>query len=154
MSPFRTIEIDFDLHKLIEAERQGFYDTPNDVLRRKLGLPDAKPDQDPLERLGHEAHAAAEAKKGSWVGKGVMLPEGTQLRMQYNGHQHAGEIKEGEWFVGGQRFSSPSAAAGGAAKTKAGTKPSLDGWIYWEVKRPGDAEWLPIKTLRRKDPYQ
>lgn len=34
----RTIEVDFDIHQLIELERRNFEETPNDVLRRLLGL--------------------------------------------------------------------------------------------------------------------
>ena len=38
MSSFQIIEIDFDVHKKIEAERKGFSDSPNDVLQRFLDL--------------------------------------------------------------------------------------------------------------------
>ena len=38
MSEIATIEIDFDIHKRIEMERQSFTESPNDVLRRLLGL--------------------------------------------------------------------------------------------------------------------
>ena len=65
MGELRTIEIDFDVHKKIEAERTSFSESPNDVLRRLL-------------RLGNAA--ATEAAKGrgrSWSGKGVTLPDGT-----------------------------------------------------------------------------
>ncbi len=39
MSPFHTIEIDFGVHKAIEA-RQNFAESPNDVLRRLLRIED------------------------------------------------------------------------------------------------------------------
>lgn len=38
MSTFRSIEIDLAVHKCLEAERRGFDETPNDVLRRLLKL--------------------------------------------------------------------------------------------------------------------
>jgi hypothetical protein len=38
MSATRSIEIDFDVHKLIEQERVSFSDTPNETLRRLLGI--------------------------------------------------------------------------------------------------------------------
>ncbi len=69
--------------------------------------------------------------------------------MEYNGKQHFGQIDSGEWAVVGTRFRSPSAAAGGVALTKSGKHTSLDGWIFWEAKRPGDHRWTPIADLRR-----
>jgi hypothetical protein len=52
--------------------------------------------------------------------------------MEYNGKGHSGQIDNGEWLVEGARFNSPSAAAGGVTRTRAGKTPSLDGWIYWQ----------------------
>lgn len=41
----RTIEVDFQIHQLIELARQDFDESPNDALRRLLGLRD-HPDDD------------------------------------------------------------------------------------------------------------
>ena len=70
--------------------------------------------------------------------------------MHYNGRQHTGVIDNGEWLVEGERFKTPSGAASGVARTKAGKRTTLDGWEYWEVKRPGDAAWIPIMQLLRR----
>ena len=138
MSATRTIEIDFDVHKLLESERTSFSDTPNEALRRLLGL-GSSPTGPPT---------LPEAGGSSWSGKGVTLPHGTELRMGYNGRQYSGVIDNGEWFVEGKRFKSPSAAAGGVALTRDGKITQLDGWIYWDCKRPGDTDWTSIKQLR------
>lgn len=74
--------------------------------------------------------------------------------MDYNGRLHRGQIEDGSWLIEGQSFNSPSAAAGGVALTKAGKHPSLDGWMYWQVKRPDDADWLPLKFLRQQTDTQ
>ncbi len=140
MAQFRSIEIDFDVHQVIEIERHGFDEKPNDVLRRLLKI-----DKDtPASPVPVSANSAGR----QWSGKGVTLSHGTELRMKYNGKQHFGKIDDGEWAVEGKRFRSQSAAAGGVALTKSGRKTSLDGWIYWEVKRPGDHGWTPITALR------
>ena len=139
MSDLRTIEIDFDLHKIIELERQSFSETPNEVLRRLLKVSGRSPSPEPQE-----------AKSGRpWSGKGVTLPHGTELQMDYNGRQYTGTIDDGEWVVDGRRFKSPSAAAGGVAVTKSGKHTNLDGWNYWKAKRPGDINWIEIKRMRR-----
>lgn len=140
MSEFRTIDIDFDVHKLIETERSSFAETPNEVLRRLLNLSAPQPVQT--------------AKKGdgsrSWSGEGITLPHGTMLKMTYNGRQHEGQIVDGKWVVDGKTFDSPSGAASGVAVTKSGKHTRLDGWGYWEVRVPGDSSWARISGLRHK----
>jgi SeqA protein N-terminal domain len=142
MQQMRSIEIDFDVHKRIEIARQAFEESPNDVLRRLLeigGLPDAPPNVAPPQGLVGKA----------WFGKGVELPHGTQLRMDYNGKVHTGLIDNGIWKVEGTESGSPSDAAGSVARTKDGGKPSLNGWNYWQVKRPTDRTWRPLGGLRK-----
>ena len=70
--------------------------------------------------------------------------------MEYNGAQHVGAIENGVWRIEGKSFMSPSGAAGGVAFTKKGTHPSLDGWEYWQVKRPSDHRWYELDALRHQ----
>jgi hypothetical protein len=143
VSDFRSIEIDFDVHKRIELERRGFGETDNDVLRRLLGIADAGT---------QETMAAMPAPSDgrAWSAKGVTLPHGTALRMEYNGRVHIGEIRDGQWLVEGKSFASPSGAAGGVATTKSGKRANLDGWEYWQVKPPAAPTWISILELRRR----
>ena len=138
MEEFRSIDIDFDVHKRIELARESFSETPNTVLRRLLGL-DISRTTRPLPR---------EDARRAWSGKGVMLPHGTRVRMDYNGRTHEGEIHDGSWLVEGERFSSPSAAAGGVARTKDGQRTNLDGWIYWWALPPDQETWLKLSEMR------
>ena len=136
MREMRTIEIDFDVHKAIELERTSFSESENEVLRRLL-------------KLGAASVATPSAETGGlpWTRKGVTLPHGTKLRMQYNGRQYNGAVENGQWVVEGERFSTPSGAASRVAVTKNGNHTSLDGWAYWYVKRPGDTDWIEIRKL-------
>lgn len=141
MSEMRTIEIDFEVHKRIEMERNSFNEPPNIALRRLLGI----------DRAGSTPRLESMKPAGRpWAGKGVTLPHGTELRMEYNGRVYTGRIDNGRWLVEGKEFQSPSAAAGGVALTKDGRHTSLDGWTYWHVKRPGDASWRAIRTLKSR----
>ena len=135
-----TIEIDFDVHQLIEMERRSFEEPKLAALRRLLKLP-----------VESGAPAPVPAKSGrAWFGKGVELPHGTKLRMEYNGRTYDAEITDGVWVSGKERFKSPSGAASGLAITKQGTKTKLDGWGYWEAQLPGSAKWVSILTLWRR----
>lgn len=204
MSQFRSIEIDIDVHKTIELNRQGFSESPNDVLRRLLridskqfpGFPEyVKSEEPPLSETSKSGgqflkrsskHTHSEGRKRSkksggkrvvkddvdrgqwphvahgsrlveetpnkigrsWWGKDVELPHGTELRMRYNGRKYTGIIHNGGWLVEGRAYESPSAAAGGVARTTGGRQTLLNGWKYWDVKRPSDANWIPINRLR------
>jgi hypothetical protein len=139
MSEFRTIEIDFDVHKVIEGERRNFGESPNDVLRRLFQLPQNTPPSADKKVINGTR---------SWSGDGVTLPHGTFLKMKYNGRQHQGEIVDGKWIIDGHEFESPSGAASGVAITKNGKKTRLDGWIYWEVRLVGENQWTPLRSLR------
>lgn len=139
MTEYRTIDIDFDVHKLIEAERRGFEEKPNAALRRLLKLPPPKP-----ASPGKTVRTFDRA----WFGEGVTLAHGTLVRMRYNGRLYEGEIVDGKWIIEGKTFDSPSGAASGIAVTKKGKTTRLDGWIYWEVMPPGYTDWTPIKALR------
>ena len=146
MATFRAIEIDFDVHKRIELERQDFADTPNAALRRLLKIDGSPPAPTPIPINKPSGGGRP------WAGKGVTLPHGTDLRMEYNGRVYVGRIINGTWAIEGGIYKSPSAAAGGVARTKRGNRTSLDGWIYWQVRLPGETDWIRISELRQKYP--
>lgn len=143
MSTLRTIEIDFDIHQMIELERKGFDEPEYLALRRLLKLPNSEAGTETAPPVGTPSGRP-------WSGKGVELPHGTELRMEYNGQVFRGHIENGGWVVEGHHAKSPSDAAGSAATTMSGSRPSLNGWIYWEIKRPTDANWRNLKSLRPK----
>jgi hypothetical protein len=140
VTELRTIEIDFDVHKRIRLERNSFAETPNAVLRRLLSIGGGQCTPAPAAPAGGRPRA----------GKGLTLPHGSELRMAYNGRVHTGVIENGAWMVEGGQHKSPSAAAGGVARTKDGKRTSLDGWAYWQVKRTGDTDWIGIGELRNR----
>jgi SeqA protein N-terminal domain len=142
----RTIEIDFDIHKLIEAERRGFDEAPNDALRRLLKLP-AKDFIPTVTLVLNDADG-----QRAWRGEGVTLSHGTKFRMEYGRpkRMYQGAIVDGEWVVNGEIFDSPSGAASGVAMTAKNSLTRLNGWILWEVQRPGESGWTLIDTLRKQ----
>ena len=141
MTEFRSIEIDFDIHKLIEGERANFRESANDALRRLLKLPPKTAIKPASKANGHRP----------WSDEGVTLAHGTAIRMLYNRRLYeGGEIVDGKWVIGGKTFDSPSGAASGIAVTKKGKHTRLDGWNYWQAKQPGEGDWTLISSLRKK----
>ncbi len=128
---FKQIEIDFEVFKELTFKRKSAEMTENDVIRELLGLPMAA------------TNGKADIPKAPWAWKGVILPHGTEMRMNYNGREYRAEISEAAIKFDGQTFISPTAAA------VAVTNNQVNGWNYWDCKLPGSTKWEPIKKFRK-----
>ena len=135
MTHTTTIEIDFDVHKTIETNRNSFTETPNDVLRRLLGI---------------EVKASLKVIENGkpYTYQHMQIPHGSEAIMTYNGVDYTARIEDGFWITqDGQRHKSPSGAASGIAVTKSGGKTKLDGWGYWRIKKPGSSDYIALMAL-------
>ena len=145
----RQLSIDFDIHRAIEKNRRGFEDTDNNVLRRLLGL--GSPPATAHPGNTGQAHSGIEVQQTngrSWRGKGVELPEGTELRLVHPNVHASGRIRHGEWNVEGEKFNTPSHAVCSIVSKTLGREISLNGWKHWDIKRPNDSRFIPINSLR------
>ena len=126
-----TIDIDFEVYKELTNRRATEATTYNDVIRTILGL---------------ESSAVAPPAKSGQDGlnlKGLFLPNGTELRATYKGKTYTAEIDGGVWIgVDGRRRATPSEAA------CAITHNNVNGWRFWNVRRPSDTSWRTLASLR------
>jgi hypothetical protein len=129
-----SIEVDFDVFKALTARRPSEEVSENDVLRQLLHLPRKSPASELSELPGPD----------DWVVKGVRIPVGTELRAAYKGKIHLGRVAEGALVLNGSKFESPSAAAMSI------THHPVNGWIFWQCRRPGQGKWTQLRDLRRK----
>jgi hypothetical protein len=128
------IEVDFDVWKALTNLRESEDTTFSDVLRHVLKLTTAA--------AVPTASFPAESLTGASF-KGVFLPDGTILRVTYKGRMYTAEIKNGRWLDHeGNMRSSPSEAARAISNTQ------VNGWRFWEVKRPKDARWRRLDVLK------
>ena len=131
-----VIEIDFDVFKKLTMLRRTEADSYNDVLRRLVELPATVESSTTKSPTGTPSRAA-------WISKGVKFPHGTEFRATYKGSVHSAEIQDGRLVVeGNRRATSLSHAA------RLITDNAVDGWTFWDMKRPGDASWIKPKSLR------
>jgi len=140
MPQLQSIDVDWDIYKMIETERRSFDEPPYVALRRLLKLPGSVAVKQSDERIGRP-----------WIEEGVEVPHGSLARMEYQrGSQvYEGKFLNGKLVVGGKSFETLSAAAGALAKTKDGSKPSLNGWLYWKVQFPGETKWRSLQEMRQ-----
>lgn len=126
------IDIDFEVFKALTALRKRESHTYNDVLRDLLKL-GASPNQ----TVGQSSPA-----KGLLLRNGLFLPDGTRLRVTYKGIEYLAEVKNGRWIdQAGTEHASPSSAAHHITHT------NVNGWRFWEAKRPSDTEWRKLDAL-------
>ncbi|HMO09728.1 MAG TPA: hypothetical protein PKD10_19095 [Paracoccaceae bacterium] len=148
---FRQIEVDFDIHQMIELERRGFDEPPYRALRRLLKLNDKVDERgETVLKTRNPPPNKTEIHGKPFVEDGVSIPHGSLARMEYlRGSQvYEGQFLDGKLVVNGVSYKSLSAAASDLALTKNGEKTSLNGWLYWQVKFPGETEWKRASALR------
>ena len=140
MPQLRSIDVDWDIYKMIELERMSFDEPHYAALRRLLKLP------------ALEAPPESEVETGlPWVHDGVEVPHGSEARMEYlRGSQvFEGKFLNGKLVVNGNCYDTLSNAAGALAKTADGGKTALNGWHYWQVKFPGETVWHSLGEMRQ-----
>jgi hypothetical protein len=126
------IDIDFEVFKALTALRKRESHTYNDVLRELLKLGPS-----PNQAVSETASA-----KGLLLRGGLFLPDGTRLRVTYKGIEYLAEIRNGRWIdQAGTEHASPSSAAQHITRT------NVNGWRFWEAKRPSDTDWRKLDAL-------
>lgn len=139
MTDLQNIQVDWDIYKLIETERRSFNEPQYVALRRLLKLPAQEAPPEPQPETGIP-----------WVEDGVRVPHGSEARMEYlRGSQvYQGRFLNGMLVVEGRSFKTLSAAASALAVTKDGSKASLNGWLYWTARFPGESHWRSLREMR------
>lgn len=138
-----TIEIDFDVYKVLTARRGDETVSHNDVLRTLLGLSQPAAGLRRLFGLGSRAEVSSKGDVIDWFYKGIRFPVGTSLRAKYKGQVHIARIDRGGIVVGGKRFATPSDAA------RAVTGTNVNGWRFWQCRLSGEASWRRLDALRQ-----
>jgi hypothetical protein len=143
------IEIDFEVYKALTVLRKHERHSYNDVLRELLELdPTVVAEVHPGSLPGIMAQVADHFSNnllgapGTFVSRGLHLPDGTKLRARYKGGLYHASIVDGCWIdESGTEHSSPSAAATYITGT------TVNGWRFWEAQRPTDTEWRRLDML-------
>jgi hypothetical protein len=142
----RTIEIDFDVHRHIEAARQGFDDPPNAVLRRLLGINNN--DTGSQENSSATPGAASTDLGVPWTRKGILLPGGTELQVRYAEVKADGRVTGGKLVLNGKEFDAPSKAVIEVVAQHRGSPVSINGWKHLYARQPGHRSWMSLDHLR------
>ncbi|MEE3851790.1 hypothetical protein VZC37_15715 [Gordonia sp. LSe1-13] len=130
------IEIDDEVFARLKGEAEPFVDTPNDVLRRLLGM-EAEPrvavDSSKSPALPRPVKRYRRRKAGELMpllDAGILRVDDELVYQKRSGEQYNGLVTNDGWIsVDGESFFSPS----GALKSAVGY--DVNGWKHWRVVR-------------------
>lgn len=129
----KTIDIDIEVHKRVEADRATFEESENDILRRLLGLPKSNSYQ---AFQGASDGTSGSGGGAAWSSGGVSLSHGTPLEMHYGGRKIEAKIDDGAILYNGKRYKAPSPAAIEAVVDCGGPPAARNGWNDWSAFLP------------------
>ena len=137
----QSVEVDFQVFKALTNLRQSETHTYNEVIRDLLGLEKTLGRQ-MAEKFGGIPKVLGPSAETGFYSRGLLLPNGTELRARYKGQIFSARIENGEWLdQSGKAQLSPS----GAAHSVTGT--NVNGWRFWEAKRPSDSIWRKLDAI-------
>ncbi len=130
----QSIKIDLEVYKIVESKRDSFEESPNDILRRLLGLPSL---------LEESKTQEANDDRQGWAVGGVFIRKGTPIRSSYKGHVVKAAVVHGGLEFNGKKYTSPSGAAMEA------TGNNVNGWRFWEYLDQDSGIWRQLDFLRK-----
>ena len=140
------VEVSFDTWKALTTRRRSETHTYDDVIREALDIDNGKmihalpPFVEAVMKIGSQFDAVGPPKGMSF--RGLFLPNGTLIRASYKGSHFSARISDGKWVSeDGREFGSPSAAAAAITNT------NVNGWRFWQAKRPSDGEWRYLDAI-------
>ena len=143
----QQIDIDFEVFKALTSRRRSESHTYNEVIRELLDI-DCGSVVHKLTPMHELQSTIANIAKGGrvptsgFVIRGLFLPNGTLLRATHKGATYGAQIADGKWLSDdGSIYGSPSAAA------SAITQNNVNGWRFWQAKRPSDPDWRNLDML-------
>ena len=139
-----SIDIDLDVFKALTALLDEEGQTHNDVLRDLLNLDSVTEAEPPAAPFTLVSDQLARATTGNnFYSRGLVLPNGTQLRARYKGQEYDASIRDGNLYTeDGESHDSPSAAASHITST------TVNGLRFWQALRPGDRGWRRLDVIR------
>lgn len=82
--------------------------------------------------------------------QGGQIPHGTKLRASYKGRGVEAVVRDGRIWIDNRSFKSPSAAAIAFARSMGNSRPSINGWIFWEYQDVKSGKWKSIRDFQKE----
>jgi hypothetical protein len=143
-----SIEISADLYVALKTLMHPEDRTPSDVIWRLVEKHQVIRTEPTSRERGFWQIKPSEGLHSA----NITIPNGLKLRGQYKRSDFVyAEIRDAKVWVGTESYDSPSAAAGGVARSlgASGAATSINGWKFWEFESPnGSDRWRPLDSLR------
>lgn len=129
----KYVQVDLEVWKEIEKNRESFTQTPNDILRKIFMLTEASAKEKvvPAEGGSSETVIGLSTEYG-------LLPDGMKLSRVYKGKEYNAQVVNGAIELEGIRFNSLSMAGVHV------TKYNVNGWHFWKYFDEKTQKWEPM----------
>src|SRR5437016_3616097 len=137
---WRTIQVSEEVYQRLAGLAQPF-ETEDDLLERLLldlvpqTRVDGAPQNGGVDLVSH-------------VGR---IPHGTRLKGRYKGREYEAKVENGRVIWNGKSFESLSYAAVAVIQSTGSSRPTENGWRFWEAQDPKTGEWVFTGQLFRRD---
>lgn len=137
------ISISDQNYRQLQALARPFEDTVDDVLQRLLEniSEDSSPPQ-------HQVASRARASSDLMTTYGP-IPDGLKLRAKYKGILFTAELESGAVVFDNQRHPSLSSAAIAVLHSTGSTRPTENGWRFWQYFDPEKNNWFSAVKLKQ-----
>lgn len=132
-SKHTRIEIDIEVYKIIVNNQKSFDETPNDILRRLLGLDFTIEESERSDRVHRKL-----------IPRGHLHQmEGLELRKRYAGKDYVAWVRKTGIELNGEIYPTLSAAA------RTVTRNNVNGWNFWKCIDESTGKWIKVNQIFR-----
>ncbi len=135
-----TIEVSSEVYQRLAALARPFEERePNDVITRVLN---------DFEALAAPSRDASDNGKGALISHVGSIPHGSRLRARYRGQEFLATIENGRVLWNGRAYESLSKAAVAVIRSTGSSRPTENGWRFWEVQDPSGRSWRSAEKYK------
>lgn len=142
----KQISISDQNYRRLQALARPLEDSVDSLLGRLL---------DSVERKGVQSLEAVAAsaynRTSDLMTTHGRIPSGLELQAKYKGTLFSAEIASGAVVFNGQPYPSLSSAAIAALHSVGSTRPTENGWRFWQYFDPGKNAWFCAEKLKQSN---
>lgn len=140
----KQISVSDQNYRRLQALARPLEDSVDSLLGRLL---------DRVEEIGIQSHEtvvfSGYRRASDLLTTHGRIPSGLQLQAKYKGTLFSAEIASGAVVFNGQPYPSLSSAAIAALHSAGSTRPTENGWRFWQYFDPGKNTWFSAEELKQ-----
>ena len=146
----KNIDVPEEVYARLQKHAVPLEDTVADVIDRAIDALEAQKvpsSQEPAEESA-KVIAMPESHHRDLVSHVGRVPHGTKLRTIYLGKEYQAEVQDGWVIWSGLHYTSLSQAAVAVIRSTGSSRPTENGWRFWQYYKGTTGEWRSLWDFR------